>query len=265
MIVRQISDLHNEMYPYEFTITPADKDATLVIPGDIDCVRAKARYGMYLEYLSKCFKYVVFTAGNHEYWSRSILQTSNDIRKIIKERKLTNVFYLQNDTVVLDGVAFIGATFWTNIKNPLVELQVQEIMNDYRRIRIGPENMPWQRKLRVSDTTMLHYESRGYIEAEAKKQKLAGNKVVVVTHHAPSFKSVCPKYQDDVANPAYCSALDYWLMEGDIDYWMHGHIHWKHDYVIGHCRVTCNPRGYYSPRFGGELTNMNHLFYVDIL
>lgn len=271
MLIRQISDLHNDVSSnnggesYKFEPDARDKDTTLVIPGDIDMVKAKTRYGDFLQQVSEQFKYVVFCSGNHEYWGSNIHSTHRKIGEIIAERSLDNVFYLNDSSVVLDGVAFVGGTLWTNIKNPLVEIQVQAGMNDYRRIRTGPDNQPWQRKLRVSDVTMMHYKTRGFMQDEVKKQKAAGNKVVVVSHHAPSFKSVCPKHASDPLNPAYCSELDYWLMEGDIDYWMHGHIHWHHDYVIGHCRVTCNPRGYFNKKYGTEFTNYNDNFYVEII
>ena len=28
------------------------------------------------------------------------------------------------------------------------------------------------------------------------------------------------------------------------DLWVHGHLHWRRDYVVGDTRVICNPRGY---------------------
>ncbi len=26
--------------------------------------------------------------------------------------------------------------------------------------------------------------------------------------------------------------------------WVHGHTHYSFDYMVGNCRVICNPRGY---------------------
>jgi hypothetical protein len=31
-----------------------------------------------------------------------------------------------------------------------------------------------------------------------------------------------------------------------IKLWTHGHTHHPFDYVIGECRVVCNPRGYHQ-------------------
>ena len=51
MMVRQISDLHNDLNRYEFITTEKDKEVTLVLCGDIDMARKKTRYGEYLEYV----------------------------------------------------------------------------------------------------------------------------------------------------------------------------------------------------------------------
>lgn len=263
MIIRQISDLHNEFITYRFAPTPIDKETTLVLCGDIDCARTKTRYADFLEYASGMFKYVVLVAGNHEFYGGNLTTTHDKIRKYITGRKLTNVFYLNNETVVLEGVAFIGATLWTNIKNPLTELIVEGAMNDYKKIRHGPEETPWARPMRVSDTTHMHYVSRGFIESESIKHNAIGHKVVVVSHHAPSEQSIPEKYLGDPCNPAYASQLDYWLMDGVIDFWMHGHIHAKSDYFIGTCRVTCNPRGYVE-KLWVEHTGYDDIFHVEI-
>lgn len=269
MLIRQISDLHNDLERYEFNTTDKDKEVTLVLCGDIDMAHKNKRYGDYLEYVSQLFKYVILVAGNHEYWRCDLTRTHTKIQEQITQRNLTNVFYLNNETVVLDGVAFIGATFWTNIKNPLEELIIHGAMNDYKYIRCGPAIAPWKRPILVSDLTMKHYESRGFIENESIKHSELGHKVVVVTHHAPSRQSIPAKYGNDPCNAAYASELDYWLSDGYIDYWMHGHIHTKCDYVVGNCRVTCNPRGYIQHTNGGlrynEQTGYADHFYIEIL
>jgi Icc-related predicted phosphoesterase len=74
-------------------------------------------------------------------------------------------------------------------------------------------------------------------------QPFAG-KTVVVTHHAPSSKSVPPRYAHDLLTPAFASNLDV-LMDGDrTALWIHGHMHDPFDYEICGTRVVCNPRGY---------------------
>jgi hypothetical protein len=45
----------------------------------------------------------------------------------------------------------------------------------------------------------------------------------------------------------YVSDLDDLIFDNpQIKYWSHGHTHESVDYMIGDCRVVCNPRGYYN-------------------
>ncbi|MCZ8101045.1 MAG: metallophosphoesterase, partial [Burkholderiales bacterium] len=71
---------------------------------------------------------------------------------------------------------------------------------------------------------------------------------VVVTHHLPSWHSVSPAYVAAPSNPAFASDLDALVPRADL--WIHGHTHSSHDYLLGGCRVVCNPRGY-PMRAGG--------------
>jgi hypothetical protein len=46
-------------------------------------------------------------------------------------------------------------------------------------------------------------------------------------------------------NGAYSSDLSELMLDNrNIKVWTHGHTHEDFDYMIGSCRVVCNPRGY---------------------
>ena len=46
-------------------------------------------------------------------------------------------------------------------------------------------------------------------------------------------------------NGAYSTNLDDFILDRrQIRLWTHGHTHEDFDYMIGGCRVVCNPRGY---------------------
>ena len=68
----------------------------------------------------------------------------------------------------------------------------------------------------------------------------------MITHHAPSFKSIHPNYVDQtLINGAYSSNLEQFITNRpDINLWFHGHIHHPQDYIIGETRILANPRGY---------------------
>jgi hypothetical protein len=58
--------------------------------------------------------------------------------------------------------------------------------------------------------------------------------------------STHPRYQTEkIINGAYSSELSEFILDRpQIKLWTHGHTHDVFDYMIGGCRIVCNPRGY---------------------
>jgi Icc-related predicted phosphoesterase len=69
-------------------------------------------------------------------------------------------------------------------------------------------------------------------------------RTMVVTHHAPSSRSVYPRYARDQLTPAFASSLEMMMNGERAALWVHGHMHDSFDYEINGTRVVCNPRGY---------------------
>jgi hypothetical protein len=71
---------------------------------------------------------------------------------------------------------------------------------------------------------------------------------VICTHHAPTFQSVHEHYRHDtLMNGGYASDLSEFILDNEnVLFWTHGHMHDPSDYMVGQCRVICNPRGYYG-------------------
>lgn len=55
--------------------------------------------------------------------------------------------------------------------------------------------------------------------------KESREKVVVITHHAPSKQSIPTLYQDDILSAAYASHLDAFLEDFAAVVWVHDHTH----------------------------------------
>jgi len=66
----------------------------------------------------------------------------------------------------------------------------------------------------------------------------------VVTHHAPSPKSIPKRHSGSSIGAAYASDLEPIIEENSATMWIHGHIHDQQDYVVGDTRIIANPRGY---------------------
>ncbi|GJE43379.1 metallophosphoesterase [Methylobacterium soli] len=191
---------------------------------------------------------VVFTAGNHEFY-----HTANDDELRLGRAAARNlgIDFLENDTVEIDGVSFFGCTLWTDYSldgEDLVRASMEEArrgINDHRRIA-WTHKPAWQR-FRPEDALALHRASRGFLEAGLAASACPDGTPrarIVVTHHAPSARSVAPKYRDKPLNPYFASRLDSLIDASGPDLWVHGHTHTSFDYRVGRTRVVCNPKGY---------------------
>lgn len=73
--------------------------------------------------------------------------------------------------------------------------------------------------------------SRAFIEAQLAKP--FHGTTVVLTHHAPSPRSLDPKFHAQETNAAFASDLTPTIQNGKPDLWVHGHIHRFVDYYEG--------------------------------
>lgn len=263
MKFRILSDLHIEFN--EFVIPPDDDDinTVLILAGDCYLFKRHAGYALFLEMCSKQFKHVVLVPGNHEYFGTNIHRGSKKVRAHLSD--ISNISILEKETLVLDGVAIIGATLWADFdRDELVRFQAQEVMNDYRKIRHGPVDRPWLKKLHSLDTLAMHIEHRKFIFDRVVYYKEMGLKTVVVSHHGPTNKSIADRFIGDSINGAYVSDLSEQILDTGPNLWVHGHVHNNFDYTVGATRVVCNPRGYYHSVYGVENGAFDEMFTVVV-
>jgi predicted phosphodiesterase len=141
----------------------------------------------------------------------------------------------------LARVRFIGTTLWAGYRYPGSEADQAEQMAaadrqmvDVRTIRIDGEPYTAERSLAE------HRRERGWL-TQALAEPFDGT-TVVITHHAPSTRSVHPRFAGSPINGAFATDLPELL--GQAQLWLHGHTHDSFDYVEQRCRVVANPRGY---------------------
>jgi hypothetical protein len=176
-----------------------------------------------------------------------------ELKKALDAAYIFNLSILENQSVVMDGVAFIGATLWTDCDNlsPYADFYWNG-MSDHDLILYGPsKTLSYTRKIRAADTWEMWLESQSYIFGEIAAQRELGNKVCVVSHHAPSRASIHPDYATSSSlNMFFASSMDLDIMDNPPDVWIHGHVHHAFDYPIDstgqicNTRILCNPRGY---------------------
>jgi len=244
MKIMILSDLHLEFGHFFIPKVENEKDIVVVLAGDIGLVKKEHTYRDFINNTCDRFKNVIWIMGNHEFYGANFPTALAKVWNATLDHE--NLYIIDKETVVIDDVAFVCATMWTNMdNNNIMTMHDAKLwMNDYKQIRTGTEREPWRQKLAPIDTVADHLRACEYIFPEIAKQKEDGKKVVVVTHHLPSFQSIPEQYRGDSLNGAYASELFEDIMETQPDIWCHGHTHNSSDYMIGNTRILCNPRGY---------------------
>ena len=184
---------------------------------------------------------VLYVLGNHEFYKEKF---PGLIDKLKREAEGTNVHVLENEWVEVGGLRFFGCTLWSDmglLGDPRAALIfAAQAMNDYRLIR----NSKTFRRLLPGDTASWHSRSVRKLEEFFGGGDPMGS--VVVTHHAPSIRSVPERYRTDPVTPAFASNMEPLITKHQPLLWVHGHTHTSSDYCIGKTRIVCNPRGYAS-------------------
>ncbi len=252
MRIRQMSDLHLEL-DSDFFPANQEKADILMLNGDV-CVAnyfSKGKESPYFyqadmadfffERVSKEYENTLYTAGNHEHYRGYINKTDDILREVLA--KYPNIHYLSNEKWEKDGVTFLGGTLWTDMNNnePYTAEYLTRSMNDFRIINWKKEGT-YGGKFTTRDAASIHKDTLKFFD----KASEGLDKVVIMSHHAPSFKSVHSRYHNDTQmNYGYYSNLDEFILaRPQIKLWTHGHMHDCFDYMIGDTRVVCNPRGY---------------------
>jgi hypothetical protein len=253
MKINLVSDLHLEFAP--MTLPGGD---VLILSGDIAEARAVLRdfhttraepyepgnLRYYDFFWHECAKYnrVFYVMGNHEHYRGRFDQTLDNLKSAMPP----NVTVLENEAVEHEGVMFMGATLWTNCNNAdsLTLYHLKHMMNDYKVIQNFYKDKGLYHKLVPEYTFRTHTNTLSYFRKVLSENR--DRQFVIMTHHAPSFKSVPEHFvHDTLMNGGYASDLSEFILDNEnIRVWTHGHMHDPVDYMIGDTRVVSNPRGY---------------------
>jgi predicted phosphodiesterase len=245
MLIRIISDLHLEFGNFELPPLPEDKETILILAGDVGLSDRLYTFEPFKNVFEN-FRKVIYILGNHEFYKDSFKKSLKTIKTFLSPYE--NVEVINNEIITIDDVSFICSTMWTsfNNANPIDMQLAKTSMNDYIVIRTGPDKAPYLKKLDPIDTFNEYVKAVEFIFPSIVEQKKKMRKVVVVTHHLPSYLSVEEQFKGERLNSAYATELFNEIEETKPDYWIHGHTHASFDYMIGNTHVICNPRGYYS-------------------
>jgi hypothetical protein len=199
---------------------------------------------------------VLYVPGNHEFYGGSIAGTLDELKRLSAG---THIRVLHDDEVIIEGVRFLGTTLWTDFmlfgegeKRAAAMQEAQRFMRDFSRIRIG------EAPFSPEPSAALFKQHAAWLEG-----KLAvphAGPTVVITHHAPSRRSIHPRFADSLVNTCFVSDAERLIDGNRARLWIHGHTHDSFDYFVNGTRVLCNPRGYAK-----DGVNENPLFDPNLL
>jgi predicted phosphodiesterase len=253
-----VSDVHLEFGEYKKIQKCANY---LILAGDIGYPDQKL-FKNFLVDVGEIFEKVFYVSGNHEYyqnWKKgknikidTIDETNLKIKKIIEECH-DNIYFLNNDYYDIDDkLRIVGSTLWTNIQPK------SSSINDSNQIYSDNGILVTDDYLRN-----LHTKNVDFIENQISYANTNNKKLVIVTHHLPSYDLILEKYK--LMYPRYTShfATDLnYLIKEPIKVWCAGHSHGFNHQKINEVDCYVNAFGYPSENRQGA--NLNFNFEFDI-
>jgi hypothetical protein len=247
-----LSDLHIDINKNFRPQEPNPGSEVLVLAGDIAEIQSlrHTKFQIFKEY-KDLYKEVVYVAGNHEFYGANYQRTNE-----ILEHECGNigVRFLQPDCGrnyfwEHDGVLFVGGTLWTdcNKLDPITLSGLKQMMADFSWISYGDSTLLPSGVVPPFSPDQSAREHAYHLHCfDDVISRNKDKKVVLVTHHAMSEKSVVAYFRGQyIMNGGFMSQRDdFFDKHRNIMYHCHGHMHNPLQYYLFDTEVNCNPYGY---------------------
>jgi UDP-2,3-diacylglucosamine pyrophosphatase LpxH len=252
-----ISDLHLETWSEELNFLGQATSPVCVVAGDI--ARDHAAVKKFLKHLSECYAAVFYIDGNdeHRFQLSDLGASYAKLNQAI--RRIPRVTYLQDNVVVIDGVAILGTNGWWGFDlDETLDLEgsKQSMKNRYEARH--PEV--------VVDTQMIQDASgtdAAYLVSSVQRLQTHQDvkKIVIVTHTVPEAELI--QHDIDLAHNYAFNCMGNRLMrlvhtndtERKIHTWCFGHYHGSVDRILNGIRYVNNCRG------RGDTPYRTHVYY----
>jgi hypothetical protein len=235
-----ISDLHVETWD-NFDWTGQPTSPYCVVAGDVS--KDHDRVVQTLDHLNECYAGVFYIDGNDEH-RYQLEDLGSSYRSLTHKLKaLDGVVYLQDNVVIINGVAILATNGWWSYDfNPAIEYDAaQEWFREYTQ----------SSQIACDSITGIAYHDATYLTNSIKKlQTHQEVKSIVVVSHTLPAAWLC-SHDPDLAesprfncmgNPHLQLALDE-DTENKIKVWSFGHYHCPVDRDFAGIRYVSNPRG----------------------
>lgn len=236
-----ISDLHLDTWNQKFDWAGQATSPHCVVVGDLCRDRDDLVHCLY--HLSKCYQAVFYIDGNneHDLYMNDLAGSYKDL--VYRISTIPNVVYLQDNVVVVNGVAIVGTNGWWTFDFDM-GLNAEQAMLWYKdKAQISTETLLDIRRAATTDANyMMSSIKRLQTHQDVKK-------IVVVSHTVPRADLI--EHDIDLDGSMRFNVMGNSLMQHVSDFdtqnkihtWCFGHYHGKVDQVREGVRYVNNCRG----------------------
>ncbi|MGD9785410.1 MAG: metallophosphoesterase [Hyphomicrobiaceae bacterium] len=188
------------------------------------------------------FEHVLLVAGNHEHYEGVFEDTVPLLRE-----QLPGVVVLDDESVDLGGQRFFGSTLWSDFEGGTLESMTaaRRGVGDFLLVKRRVKDGGHETGLEPFQPEHARAAFLSALDALRSALETAGERnTIVVTHHAPSRKSLNPLFMGNGLDGAFASTLDGFISQlQTVPFWVHGHTHVQRRYTIGQTTILANCLG----------------------
>ena len=235
-----ISDIHAETWP-DFDWTNRATSSYCVVAGDL--ARDRSVVIDTLQHLGSCYQAVFYVDGNdeHRYYYEDLNDSYADL--VHKIKKIPNVVFLQDNVVVVDGIAIVGTNgWWTYHLDPSIDAE-QTSLWFQDQCKVSAQVAKTVGRLATTDAS--------YIMTSIKRLQTHNDvkKIVCVTHTVPNSNLI--SHDIGLVNTLRFNTMGNGFMmralaadtKNKLHTWCFGHYHGSVDQIHHGVRFVNNCRG----------------------
>ncbi len=236
-----ISDLHLETWQQEFNWDCFATSPYCIVAGDVS--KDRKLLVQTLRRLGECYQAVFYIDGNDEHMNdiEHLNQSYSTLARQIQ--KIPNVVYLQDNVVVVDGVAILGTNGWWGFDLELSIDPTQSALWWQEKMGVSSNAVKSVAKMATTDATyMVSSVRRLQAHSDVKK-------IIMVTHTVPMAELI--EHDIDLEGTLRFNCMGNAYMHQalladtneKIHTWCFGHYHGSIDQIRSGVRFVNNCRG----------------------